>query len=96
MVMVGYGSGDAAEAIPMTPVAGWQEAAKKIAFRASLARAIDLNLEQYEALHDGRDHSGLALEPQDEFAILRVGENYGPSFQDLGVEYYGYVTRAPT
>jgi len=95
MVMVGYGSGDAAEAIPMTPVAGWQEAAKKIAFRASLARAIDLNLEQYEALHDGRDHSGLALEPQDEFAILRVGENYGPSFQDLGVEYYGYVTRAP-
>lgn len=91
MVMVGYGSGDAAEAIPMTAVQGWQEAAKKIGFRQALARAVDLDLPQYEALHDGRDVTGLDLKPHDEFAILRVGEKYEASFQDLGVEYYGYV-----
>lgn len=91
MVMVGYGSGDAAESIPMTAVPGWQEAAGKIAFKAALERSIDLNLEQYEALHDGRDVSSLGLKPQNEFAILRVGEIYEPHFQDLGVEYYGYV-----
>jgi len=91
MVMVGYGSGDAAEAIPMTAVAGWEEAAKKIGFRAALEKAVDLNLEQYEALHDGREHSGLSLEPENEFAILRVGKTYEANFQDLGVEYYGYV-----
>jgi hydroxymethylglutaryl-CoA synthase len=91
MVMVGYGSGDAAEAIPMTAVPGWEEAAKKIGFEESLGRAIDLSAQQYEALHDGRDVSGLELQPRDEFAILRVGETYEASFQDLGVEYYGFV-----
>lgn len=92
MVMVGYGSGDAAESIPMTAVPGWEEAAKKIGFRKALERAVDLNHAQYEALHDGRDVTGLTLEPQDEFAIARVGETYESSFQDLGVEYYEYVS----
>ena len=31
------------------------------------------------------------LSADDEFAILRVGERYDRHFQDLGVEYYGYV-----
>jgi len=90
MVMVGYGSGDAAEAIPMTAVPGWRAAASRIHFRESLTRAHDLSREEYEALHDGTltQHT---FQPADEFAILRVGETYGPSFQDLGVEYYGYV-----
>jgi hydroxymethylglutaryl-CoA synthase len=91
MVMVGYGSGDAAEAIPMTAVLGWEEAAKKIRFEESLGRAVDLTHQQYEALHDGRDVGSLDISPKDEFAILRVGETYEASFQDLGVEYYGYV-----
>lgn len=94
MVMVGYGSGDAAEAIPMTAVPGWQEAASKIHFREALERAVDLELEQYEALHDGRKDVGLSIAPEDEFAILRVGETYEASFQDLGVEYYGYVVKS--
>lgn len=93
MVMVGYGSGDAAEAIPMTAVPGWQEAAMKIGFRAALERAIDLDHSSYEALHDGRDAGSLNIVPNDEFAILRVGEVYEESFQDLGVEYYEYVRR---
>jgi len=91
MVMVGYGSGDAAEAIPMTAVPGWQAAARKIGFKSALERAIDLDQAGYMALHDGRDGSQLGLEPENEFAILRVGEIYEENFQDLGVEYYEYV-----
>lgn len=91
MVMVGYGSGDAAEAIPMVAVPGWEEAAQKIKFAEALTGAVDLTREQYEALHDGTEVRNLDLKPDDEFAILRVGDKYEPNFQDLGVEYYGYV-----
>jgi hydroxymethylglutaryl-CoA synthase len=90
MVAVGYGSGDAAEAIPIHAVDGWQEAASRINFRGALADPMDLSRDQYEALHDGRD-AALAYIPEREFRISRVGEKYETSFQDLGVEYYEYV-----
>src|SRR5690606_20323998 len=91
MVMVGYGSGDAAEAIPMTAVPGWESAADKIGFAKALQKVTDLSREEYEALHDGTPLPEGRLKPSHEFAILRVGDTYGASFQDLGVEYYGYV-----
>jgi hydroxymethylglutaryl-CoA synthase len=90
MVAVGYGSGDAAEALPIALVPGWQAAARRIAFREALGDSIDLSREQYEALHDGRK-ADLVYEPSREFRISRVGKSYEPSFQDLGVEYYEYV-----
>jgi hydroxymethylglutaryl-CoA synthase len=91
MVAVGYGSGDAAEALPMTPVPGWENAAKNIRFKDALGRAHDLTKEQYEALHDGSEVPGLNYTPRDEFRISRVGDTYEQGFQDLGVEYYEYV-----
>jgi hydroxymethylglutaryl-CoA synthase len=90
MVAVGYGSGDAAEAMPISLVPGWQQAAARIRFQQALVDPIDLTREQYEALHDGRKMD-LAYVPQSEFRISRVGQSYEPSFQDLGVEYYEYV-----
>ena len=50
-----------------------------------------MNREQYEALHDGTDVPSLSYTPKDEFAIARVGKQYGSAFQDLGVEYYDFV-----
>ncbi len=101
MVMIGYGSGDAAEAIPMTAVPGWQKAARLIGFAEALTSATDLKREEYEALHDGLPlgtalesvSSGLAqvLKPSGQFAIHRVGDTYDENFQDLAVEYYEYV-----
>jgi hydroxymethylglutaryl-CoA synthase len=92
MVMVGYGSGDAAEAIPITPVPGWERAARSIALKQALSSPIDLTREQYEALHDGREVPGLAYAPRSEFIITHVGNCYEAAFQDLGVEYYKYVS----
>lgn len=94
MVMVGYGSGDAAESIPMTAVPGWREAASKIRFEQALSSHRDLTQREYEMLHDGTTVKDTFV-PADEFAILRVGDTYEASFQDLGVEYYGYVGSAP-
>jgi hydroxymethylglutaryl-CoA synthase len=91
MAAIGYGSGDAAEAIPLHVVQGWTEAARRIDIEASLAGAIDLTREQYEALHDGDPVTGLSHTPRDEFVVARVGERYEPAFQDLCVEYYDYV-----
>jgi hydroxymethylglutaryl-CoA synthase len=91
MVAIGYGSGDAAEAIPISPVKGWQEAAKKINLKQALADPIDLRCQQYEALHDGRELVDLEYVPKQEFVISHVGGRYERGFQDLAVEYYDYV-----
>jgi len=91
LVAVGYGSGDAAEALPIAVAPGWKQAASRIGFARALEGAIDLNREQYEALHDGADVPNLAYVPAREFRIARVGKSYDASFQDLGVEYYEYV-----
>jgi hydroxymethylglutaryl-CoA synthase len=90
LVMVGYGSGDAAEAIPMVAVPGWETQAAKIGFAQALEDCVDLTQSQYEALHDGTEVSGLSPSAHRGFAILRVGDKYEASFQDLGVEYYGF------
>lgn len=91
LVAVGYGSGDAAEAIPLAVAPGWQAAAKRIGFARALEGAVELTREQYEALHDGAEVPNLAYTPRQEFRIARVGQSYDPAFQDLGVEYYEYV-----
>jgi hydroxymethylglutaryl-CoA synthase len=91
MVGVGYGSGDAAEALPLHAVPGWREAARRIGFADALSGALDLSQQQYEALHDRRDAADIDYRPKNEFAIHRVGQKYDAGFQDLGVEYYEFV-----
>jgi hydroxymethylglutaryl-CoA synthase len=91
MVAVGYGSGDAAEALPLYVERGYETAAARIGFTRALEDSVTLNRQQYEALHDGTDVPSLSYTPKDEFAIARVGKQYGSAFQDLGVEYYDFV-----
>jgi hydroxymethylglutaryl-CoA synthase len=91
LVAVGYGSGDAAEAMPLAVSKEWQDAARRIGFARALEHPVDLSREQYEALHDGTDVPNLTYAPSAEFRIARVGGRYEPAFQDLGVDYYEYV-----
>ena len=91
LLTFGYGSGDAAEVIPLTVCEGWREATRKMGFAKSMEKAVDLNRNQYAALHDGRRVSGLVYEAQDEFVIDRVGQHDQRQFQDLGIEYYRYA-----
>ena len=91
MVAVGYGSGDAAESLPLYVQRGFETAAARIGFTRALQDGVTLTRQQYEALHDGTEVPSLTYTPKDEFAIARVGKQYGASFQDLGVEYYDFV-----
>jgi len=91
LVAVGYGSGDAAEALPLYVERGFETAAARIGFARSLEGGVTLSRAQYEALHDGTEVPSLTYTPRNEFAIARVGKQYGASFQDLGVEYYDFV-----
>lgn len=91
MAMIGYGSGDAAEAIPFRIVPGWKEAASKIHFAESLEPAVDLSRAEYEALHDGAPID-IAPPSSRGFSISRRGDRYEPGFQDLCVEYYEYLS----
>jgi hydroxymethylglutaryl-CoA synthase len=93
LLAVGYGSGDAAEAMPLQVVPGWEEAAAKIGFKRALEGAIDLTREQYEQRHDGLE-ADVPYQPRGEFIVERVGENVSGDNQDIGIEYYRYVPEA--
>ena len=90
VLAVGYGSGDAAEAIPMTVTPTWREAASLIGFEAALESHQDLTQAQYESLHDTGTAQGL-IEPDDGFVIQSIGSSANPNFSDEGIEYYRFV-----
>jgi hydroxymethylglutaryl-CoA synthase len=90
ILAIGYGSGDAAEAIPMTIAPSWRAAAAKIGFQAALDPYQDLTQVQYENLHDTGNAHGLE-DPEDGFVIQSIGSSANPKFSDEGVEYYRFV-----
>jgi hydroxymethylglutaryl-CoA synthase len=90
VLAIGYGSGDAAEAIPMTVAPDWERAAAKIGFQAALDPYQDLTQTQYENLHDTGTARDLEA-PADGFVIQSVGSSANPNFSDEGIEYYRLV-----
>jgi len=92
MLTLGYGSGDAAEVIPLVISQDWRDATARIRFAESMEFAVDLTARQYENLHDGRRVADLDYLPKDEFVIEKVGRTDQRQFQDLGIEYYRYVS----
>lgn len=90
MVIVGYGSGDAAESIPIRPVEGWEKAAAKIGVAKSLEDSVRLTQEQYNALHGGQLKDDLATSRTNQFVIDRIGSRNEVAFQDIGIEYYAF------
>jgi hydroxymethylglutaryl-CoA synthase len=88
---IGYGSGDAAEAMLVTIAKDWQEAAAKIGFKNALKGAINLKREEYEGLHDCLREPCPPYTPSNEFIIDHVGETNDSELNDLGIEFYRYV-----
>ncbi len=91
ILTIGYGSGDAAEVIPMRVVDGWQDQARLISFERCFDGACDLDQSQYECLHDGGYPEQLSIEPRGEFVIDRIGKMECNDFDENGIEYYRYV-----
>lgn len=91
VLILGYGSGDAAEAIPARVVAGWEEAARRIGFARALDGAVDLDQAQYEALHAGTLDCTLPPAPVSGFVVDRIGDGSRRGCEDYGVEFYRYA-----
>jgi hydroxymethylglutaryl-CoA synthase len=90
LLALGYGSGDAAEAIPLRGVPGWATAAGRIGFSKALDPSVNLTRTEYAELHrTGKGPRQVAA--RDEFVIDRVGRSTAPEYADEGVEYYRYV-----
>jgi len=91
MVIIGYGSGDAAESIPIRPVDGWETPASKIGCLKALENAMDLTHEQYDQLHAGKQETDLAAAYRgNEFLVSHTGMRNETAFQDIGVDYYKF------
>jgi hydroxymethylglutaryl-CoA synthase len=90
LLLIGYGSGDTAEAMLVRVAPHWREAAESIGVDRALIDPIDLSRADYEALHDRHQLHESAGSRQGSFRIDRVGGSADGDFQDLGVEYYRY------
>ncbi|MEZ5559484.1 MAG: hydroxymethylglutaryl-CoA synthase [Pseudomonadales bacterium] len=90
ILTLGYGSGDAAEAIPMRVLPGWEAAAARIGFQQVLADPIALTRADYEALHAGAESTATIADDPGVFYIDRLGQRE-THFDDSGIEYYRFT-----
>lgn len=90
ILVLGYGSGDAAEAIPARVVPGWRAAARAIRFGQALAGAVDLDRAEYEALHDTGALDGAKAAQESGVVVDHIGTRDDAAFQDFGIAYYRY------
>ena len=72
---IGYGSGDAAEAMIIKVVPEWKDAAARIGFEEALEGAVDLKQEEYEALHDGLSGPCPKVTPSFQFVVDSIGNH---------------------
>ncbi|HEX7369545.1 MAG TPA: hydroxymethylglutaryl-CoA synthase [Rhodanobacteraceae bacterium] len=91
LLLLGYGSGDAAEAIPARVAKGWRDAARAIGFQDALKDALDLDRDDYAALHDTGALGPTLTHALRGMAIDRIGTRDEQDFQDFGVAYYCYL-----
>ncbi|HEU0277419.1 MAG TPA: hypothetical protein VFQ95_06330 [Rhodanobacteraceae bacterium] len=92
LLVVGYGSGDAAEAIPARVAPGWRDAARAIHFGEAMAGAVDLERDAYAALHDTASlAAGTATAVRTGWIVDGVGQRDEREFQDYGIAYYRYL-----
>ncbi|MEK6805186.1 MAG: hydroxymethylglutaryl-CoA synthase [Pseudomonadota bacterium] len=90
ILLVGYGSGDAADAIPARVMPGWEKAAVRIGLKASLGGAVDLSQDGYRTLHGGDAASETSSLVRKGFLVRHAGHTQTPRFTDTGIEYYEY------
>jgi len=88
---LGYGSGDAAEAMLIKISPTWRDYAAKIGFQKSLENPIELTKRHYEQIQKGLPIDNRFSVPQIGFVIDRVGKSVDPQFQDRGIQYYKFV-----
>ncbi|MDR3414844.1 MAG: hypothetical protein P4L83_01545 [Nevskia sp.] len=90
LLLVGYGSGDAAETVVAKVAPNWRKAAARIGLAQALANAVDVGQDDYARLHAAQWPQEAQIPKRPGFTIERVGKSHDAHFHDLGLEYYRY------
>lgn len=90
-LLFGYGSGDAAEVIPLIFTNDWQEISTKINFSNAFKDQYDLSHQQYLTLRTEKTTNGINFQLRNQFIVKRIGTEERDDFQDAGIEYYEYL-----
>ena len=90
-LLFGYGSGDAAEVIPLIFTNNWKEASIKNNFSGAFENQYDLSHQQYLTLRSEKTTNGIDYQLRNQFIVKRIGTEERDDFQDAGIEYYKYL-----
>ncbi len=91
----GYGSGDAAEIVPLTVADGATDLAGRIDLASVLGAARDLDAGAYRALHAGERPDWALRSRPGAWFVERVGTACEGPFVDAGIPYFAYRAPAP-
>ena len=90
-LLFGYGSGDAAEVIPLIFTNDWKEASIKTNFSGAFEDQYDLSHQQYLTLRSEKTTNGIDYQLRNQFIVKRIGTEERDDFQDAGIEYYEFL-----
>jgi hydroxymethylglutaryl-CoA synthase len=94
ILLIGYGSGNAAEALVGEVVPGWTHRAAQLGVSSALRDPRDVTRDEYEMLRRGELRASGRTGSY--FVIDRIGDGRSGPFDDTGIEHYRYVVGSET
>ena len=91
-LLIGYGSGDAAEVIPISFTQNCCDNEKSIKYSAAFSDPVNLDHNQYIKLRTNKVLEGIESKKSKGFIVSKVGTEESTDFQDAGIEYYKYLS----
>ena len=90
-LLIGYGSGDAAEVIPISFTQDCCDKKSNIKYSSAFSEPVNLNHKQYIKLRTNKILEGVESKKSKGFVVSKVGKEESTDFQDAGIEYYEYL-----
>ena len=90
-LLIGYGSGDAAEVIPISFTQHCCNEESNIKYSAAFNEPVNLDRNQYIKLRTDKILEGTQHKKPKGFIVSKVGKEESSIFQDAGIEYYEYI-----
>ena len=90
-LLIGYGSGDAAEVIPISFTQDCCDKESNIKYSSAFSEPVNLNHKQYIKLRTNKILEGFESIKSKGFVVSKVGKEESTDFQDAGIEYYEYL-----
>ena len=90
-LLIGYGSGDAAEVIPISFTQDCCDKESNIKYSSAFSEPVNLNHKQYIKLRTNKILEGVESIKPKGFVVSKVGKEESTDFQDAGIEYYEYL-----